>query len=1191
MKINEKNEPDRHNSNLLSTPKIMRLFMLLVAIFLTLTFEVAAAQITLNERQSPLKKILKSISIQSGYDFIYSDIAFENLAPINVKLEHVSLEIALKTCLENQPLIYMIEDKTVMVRRKSKENSSFLRSVVAILTEIDVHCKVVDEKGIPLVGANIRVKGGGKSASTDNKGEFSLQKIDEQSELLISYVGYKTKDIQVKELLKIKELRMEPLSGELKEVEVNTGYQKVKRGQMTGSFDYIDNKALEQTPGPDILNRIKNISSGIVFEKSSVFGDDKSARQSIKIRGASSFSYGLYSPLIILDNFPYEGNIYNINPNDIESVTVLKDAAAAAIWGAKAGNGVIVITSKKGAYLQATQVSAGVDIDVSQKPDLFEWPRMSISDYIEKERFLFNKGVFDLFIGDSGTYNSLTPAIQALVDHKKGKINDSDLETRLNELSKNDIRDDLSKYRFQKEVAQRYHINVSGGSEQQNYFVSAGWDKNLYRTKGDSYNRLTLKANYNYSFFNRLLEINTAISYALNHKNSLPFDAFTPNSASSALYPYVRLKEEDGSNAIVNSLYKKAFLDKWNEKLLDWNYRPLDEIGKVKDISITKDYQFSLGAKINFSKQLNVNLNTVLGSGNTLNQKEYDQDSFYARDLINTFSQIDPVTGSVKRVIPFGGILRNSNNDYNSKNFRAQLNYNNDWIDGHQLNFIAGAELLQKKTGGYTNTFAGYDPIHETSNSIDPINYYPTILGGTRRIPFDATSLLAVTSQRNISFYSAMTYSYQNKYVIFGSVRNDAANIFGVKTNQKWLPLWSVGLNWNLSKEAFYRINWLPELKVKTSFGYTGNVRTDLTAYLVTSDLGQNSLFREPSSGIRNFPNPELRWEKVGMFNAGVNFSTERNRISGGIEWFYKNMVDLIQPVVLPPVVGVSGNSPNLNSGKIKGQGWDLQLRSENLRGNFSWTSSLNLSYTTNIVSSTTDPLNSNSDYVRGRFVEGRPLQGFYSYKWAGLDSQTGDPIGYLKESFSKDYAKIASTLDPGSLIYHGSAVPVVTGNLMNAFSYKGFEFSFNLSGKFGYYFRRNSIDYYSLLSNGGSGMGEIDFALRWQKIGDEKQTNVPSMVFPADYSRALFYKNSEILVEKADHIRLQDLRLNYSFLRSRFPHLPFRNVNLFFHIANLGVIWSSNRRGIDPDEKLFASFGGSFVRPKTISFGFKLTI
>ncbi len=394
--------------------------------------------------------------------------------------------------------------------------------------------------------------------------------------------------------------------------------------------------------------------------------------------------------------------------------------------------------------------------------------------------------------------------------------------------------------------------------------------------------------------------------------------------------------------------------------------------------------------------------------------------------------------------------------------------------------------------------------------------------------------------------------------------------------------MWSAGLGWNVSNEKFYKVNWLPFLKARFSYGFNGNVYNG-SAYVTGSYL-TSPLTGAPA--IRNLtaPNPDLRWEKVKNINAGIDFATKNDILSGTIEWYSKAGEDLIESI---PLYTSSGfQSYNGNAASTSTHGFDITLNSKNLNGAFKWGTTLLLSTLHDKVTQY-NAVFSNTSLQRlgGMPVVGMPLYGIYSYKWAGLDPVNGDPMGYLNGKASKNYAGIIANYKPDSLAYSGSGRPTLYGAFRNDWSYHHISLSVNIVYEMGYYFRRasTSINESDIIS---ATFGQnVDYSQRWQKPGDENITNVPPVVYPSNPSRNTFYQYAQTLVDKADNIRLQDIRLSYDLRKAVWHALPFNTLQLYAYASNLGILWRANKEGIDPDIPAVSSHG--YPNPFTISFGF----
>jgi hypothetical protein len=313
---------------------------------------------------------------------------------------------------------------------------------------------------------------------------------------------------------------------------------------------------------------------------------------------------------------------------------------------------------------------------------------------------------------------------------------------------------------------------------------------------------------------------------------------------------------------------------------------------------------------------------------------------------------------------------------------------------------------------------------------------------------------------------------------------------------------------------------------------------------------------------VVNAPNPNLRWEKVRTFNVGLDFGALKNRITGSVEYYLKRGTDLIGTAPLP---GSSGFSTFLgNTADIKGRGWDIALNTINLMGKLKWASSFNLNFIKDWVTDYKVIPANNQGYVIAGITVGKPVNSIYSYRWAGLEHSTGNPQGYALKNVTTNYDQIFNSNDRDDLVYGGSSVPRIFGNLLNTFQYRALSLSFNINFKLNYYFRRNSINYYALYQ--GIDGGHTDYLMRWQTPGDEGKTSIPSRIITANSARDDFYSNSEILVERGDHIRFRDVQINYEFKQNQNKKLPFQKIRIYFYISNLGILWRANDKGIDPD-------------------------
>ncbi|PTS98424.1 SusC/RagA family TonB-linked outer membrane protein [Pedobacter sp. HMWF019] len=1014
----------------------------------------------------------------------------------------------------------------------------------------------------PVSGANIILKRKQSKTLSDQDGRFSIALSPVNDILEVSFVGYQKLILEIpagKTNLGI--LYLVPANGTLNQVEISTGYQKLSPERTTGSYSLINNQQLNRSPGTDILSRLADVTPGLSFNKNRDAGQN-----SISIRGLSTI-FANAQPLIILDNFPYNGDIENINPNDVASITVLKDAAAASIWGARAGNGVIVITTKKGNYNSSFRLSLSANSILSAKPDLFYQPLMSSKDFIEVERLRFNKGLYDA--AEQGGIVALSPAVQLLIDHRENRISNAELENQLSALGKHDIRNDKEKYLYQPAFNQQYALNLSGGNTDRFYYLSGGYDRNLASAKGNGYKRYTFNASQNMAFLDHKLELNTRFIFTNSISTQNAFNFNDP-------YPYARLTNDAGDPIAIPS-FSTAYLKTIQQMgLMDWSLNPIIEQQLANNQSKTTDYRMNLNLSYKLTKAIRAELSYQYSESLTEANNNYSADSYMARDLINRFTQVG-VDQSLSFPIPKGGLLDNSKSNLNGYNLRAQVNINQSW-GKHVISGISGYEISDFKTLNSAYRLYGYDDAHATSKTVNYVNTFTQFLDGTSALIPNLDQQSELTD-RFISYYTNGAYTYDQKYTVNASARLDKSNIFGVKTNQKGVPLYSAGLSWTASKESFYPLEWLPVLKTRLTYGYNGNVDKTLSAYTTASyDSGSSSPSHLPFATVQNPPNPELRWERTKVINLGLDFESKAQFIKGSIDFYWKKGIDLIGTAPFPPSSGITVFKGNTASTRVNGM--DLSLSSNISYGQVKWQPNLTVSLAKDVVTSYkvkapgTTYLQ-NSDGSVGAFpLEGKPLYALYSYKWAGLDPTTGDPQGYVNGAISKDYLAITTQTATEDLVYNGPARPTIFGSFIQNFSYKGWQLSININYRFGYYFRRNSVNY-SLLLNGVP--SNADYAQRWQKPGDELFTNVPSMPGDIDAARSTFYNYAQILVEKADNIRLQDISLRCS---------PFKRITFTLYAGNLAILWKATKSKLDPDYPL-----DTYAPPKTFSAGLKLEL
>jgi len=999
----------------------------------------------------------------------------------------------------------------------------------------------------PLKGTTLKI--GNRTSKSDNLGKFSLSGSINSDKLFISHLGYKDTILSISQVDMVLDIQLRPKENMIEQVEViNTGYQKIQKDRTTGSFAHVDAKTLQRNPSMNLLSRLNGVANGLLIDRNAGNPDG------LSVRGRSTI-FSNTKPLIVIDNFPYEGDLDNINPNDIESVTVLKDATAASIWGVRSGNGVIVITTKQPKDKLSVEYSS--NFLFRKRPNLFTEKLMSSSDFIDSEIWLFDKGYFDRDI--NVPYQQISPVVNILNQMRTGEITQEKGTKEIDAFRNYDVRSDLQKYFYRNLFQHQQQFSISSATSNFKNILSGGFDQSLSDKVGTSNNRLNVRNANHWNVFRERIKLNTEIWYTQNNTMVKNSQGYTPK------YPYEKLADSEGNalEASRSSTLRRSYTDTaGNGLLLDWKYRPLNELRDGLNQNEIKDEQlrFQTGLQGKLYRSFNLSMN-YLFSKNWINGVNLlQQESFEARDLINQFSQIDPVTQTVIRPIPLGEILKRNDSNIKAHYGRVQIDWNERIKEVHVLSGLLGMEWRRDRNDfqdfGY---FYGYNEKLETYTPVDIFSFYQLYHNNRQSIiPQVGTRIRSLDNNRSI--FGILSYTYDNNLTFNASFRKDESNIFGVKSNQKGVPLWSLGFSYSIQE----LLDWKPLnlLKLRATYGYNGNINKNTTAYLTSKFFRTMNLWGNPMDEILNPPNSTLRWEKVQNINFGIDFSFFNHRFSGSIEYFQKNGKDLMGGSSLAPQAGkveFFGNVANTST-----RGLDFQLKTLWLDGKlFRFQTDFIFNRVQDKVTKYFLEPGANSDIVYSFDImplEGYPINSLVVYASQGLND-SGNPVGILNGMPSTDYPEIRNGLERSSIKILGSKVPTSFGSIRNSFTYKSLDLSFQILYKWGNYVKIGNSFSSNGLINGSYNFS--DYPKMWMSPGDEQHTNVPTFSYPADFNREDFYQASEVLAIKGGMARLQDVKISYSIS-------PFRNqssnLQVYLYTSNLGLLWKQNLKGLNPD-------------------------
>lgn len=1187
--------------------RIRSLTLFLISTLFSLSGNAQKTSVTIQKQQIGIEEAFNIIKAQTKVYIMYENQIIDKSIKINVNLEKASLAQALNEICSKVDLKYEILDKHVLITKPRANNSKNPKrnSIVG---------QILNEAGEPLPGAIVMIVGKQRGAISDIDGNY---KVDAESGevLRYSFIGMENVEKIVGDENNINVV-LAFKSHQLEEVEIlSTGYQSLQKDRATGSFSYISSKDLEKIPSPNVIQRLEGQLPGV---KLSLFSGDRSftynntlksanssthtvgsSEYAINIRGVSTLS-GETFPLIVVDGVITEMDLSSINPDDIENITVLKDAAAASIWGVRAANGVIVVTTKKGQNKNKPQVSFSTSFTIAEKPDISYLKTMTSSEMLEYEKELVDRGILTN-VSATSYYTAqymLPEGSRLALKLKSGTITQDEYNQRISELSQIDNRSQISKYFLQKATSQQYNLSVNGGSNTSDYFYSTSYSKENPNAKKDSGQRLTLTLNNNWKLFNWItLSTKFRGSFFSYANNGTTIGSLYPSSGRS-LMPYENIADEKG-NGISYDRLDPAWTSTLSSIYKDWTYNYLDELNMRNDKQKTNNFSGNVNIIVPLFKGLTSSSLLAIEKSFSRNTIYYDPDSYYFRNIVNYYTYPTATTNSLG--ISNGGILSRTNTDETNYSFRQQLNYD-EVINGmHRINALAGIELRETNIGQSTFSLFGYNK--ETGLTNSNINYsstptYAWVAGATSTsyttFIYGGYPNQVDKRRRFLSYYGNAAYTLLDRYSISASVRYDDYNNFGVDRKYRATPLYSFGSKWNISRESFMQnAKWVNNLAIRLTYGINGNLSLDtypFTKIYLTSD----STTGETSAGISATANPQLRWEKVYTTNVGLDFNLFDNRLSGALDYYSKRSRDLLydSPIGSAYVGTISNTSIRRNSAAIDSHGLETNLNVVTYKDK-DWQAivGMQLSYNTNKVKENiffkeNSYANYYSYYPLGvRLVEGYSTDKLLVYRNAGLDkegfTQIYDENGGIIKSSTTSITSFKVLKNAGR-----TTAPYFGGVNLNI-KYKQLSLYALATYQFGNVFLKPTINNYVSSTYNARFDVSADIAKRWKSEGDENTTYIPKA--SSNIYSLNRYIYSDVNVLKGDYIRLREISVSYQLNNELINKVHARSAQISLSVNNLGFLWRANKQGYDPD--YISSIGGTSSLPPSKSYVLSLNI
>lgn len=1158
--------------------QIMRLtILMMLCLNLTLSAEVfsQAEKFSVRKNNVTVKEVFEAVMEQTGYHFFYNN-EFDVNRLISIDMKNGNIDEVLRKVLEGQAYSYKLVDNYVIIKKKTEllaPQPKQTRSINGV---------VKDNEGIPLPGVSVALAGTTTGVATDIDGKFNIVVPGPGAVLRFSFIGKKTREVVVRDETYF-DITLEDDEKVLDEV-VCTGVQTISRERATGAFEILSGDALNKTLTSDVVSRFQGKIAGVQVDQNN----------KLTIRGRGSI-HSNTEPLVVVDGFPIEGGLQSVNPDDISSITVLKDAAAASIWGVRAGNGVIVITTKSGERKEKPALDVSYFLTVNSKPEMKDLHLSSSADVIDLQLEQIRKGYWEpsnMEMPMEGT-NALQEAYYAaylrtgMAGSYEDIVGDAQFQKEIGKLKSNDFAGQYEKMLLRKAVGNRVNISLRGGSERSDYYLSGVYNRQLMEYVGDKSSDLMINFKHNYRLVDRLTFSTVVnVQYQQSENNGIP--------VLSALegQPYQRLVDENGKRVLTYVLPKAIAQEKEQAGYLSYGRNLLDDQEVNDNTTDVFSTRLQGALKLNLLEGLDVETRFQYERGYT-NNEVYDVVAKYStRKEINDLTLINK-DGSLNQQIPLGDIYHQNRTDYMAWTWRSQLTLNREWNDKHNVAAVLGYEMRKygsryrnQRLYGYDRVALTYIPLNESdlvNNRLDSWDMYGMLMQGDRSL-FNS---FGESDNRDVSVYTNASYTFNNRYTFSASGRIDQSNLFGNDSDYKYNFIWSTGLSWRLSEEEFAQADWLDQLLLRVTYGIGGNINKNFYPVL----MGRKSVWSGsglPYIRLTNPANKDLTWEKTTTFNAGLDFGFWSYRLSGSFDYYHKKSTDLLGTVSLDPTNGFA--SATMNFASMLNQGFELSLNIVPVRTkNLTWDLGFNVSYNNNKVEKIEVAGNAEEDYLisesAGVVVKEKPLNRLYAYRYAGLNDK-GEVMLWQdgqKVHFS-EYDQ-----NPDNLAFMGTTEAPWYGGISTGLTYKGITLAANATYKFGHKFRLP-------VATPNTSIWPIDnIRDRWKQPGDI--TNVPALTedWKSQSIMGKYYTYSDINVRNASWLRLNELSLGYTLPDQMLKKLPVKGLSVQFQVRNV-CQWTANKEHIDPESipplvnNLYVYSGYSFPQPRSFILGVKLT-
>ncbi|WP_286137529.1 SusC/RagA family TonB-linked outer membrane protein [Gabonibacter massiliensis] len=1136
------------------TMKLSAVFLFLFSLNLSAGVY-SQTKVSLKLEQATLEEFISAVKSQTGMQFLYNSVVVKGKEKISLDITNEEVKAVLDKVLPSFNLEYKIINDVVVLQRKgekgwiSDENKEVIKG------------KVVDTKGLPLPGVTIRLKGTTLGTATDTKGLFTLEFTGKVDTIVVSFIGMKTQYVKLEKNKEEYLIKMEEDIQTMEEVVVTTGYQKFSKRELASSIVTLKAEDVVVAGAMTIDQMLQGKVAGMSVTLTS---GEPSATPKIRIRGTSTIN-GTKAPIWVVDGVIQEsalpfnvsdingpdaeyliGNgIAGLNPQDIESINVLKDASATAIYGVQAANGVIAITTKAGKSGKPS-VNFNANYSVNQRPSYRRLNLMNSQERVRLSQEILADGLEYYNVPRRMGYEGL---VMDLYD-KKITPREFEKQAKVLETRNTDWFDIL----FRNSLYQDYSLSIAGGGEHGRYYVSLGYNNSKGAAIGSDSERYTAMLKIT-SDIAPWLHTTFKMSGSVSDNNG--FYQVNPQDyayhASRVLSPY----NEDGSLCY----YNRGTTEKPR------SYNVLNELAETGSKGHSEELKLQLNLDIDLYKGLKYRGLFAFATSNARTESIATERSYYIADIRGYDLGFFPPLSreEEKSKLPYGGELSYGYTNGHTILVQNGLEYKRVFNNKHVLRGLFIQEITMKEYKGHSAIVYGYD--NEGGDRVT----WPNLDNDKIRelVGRNAPAVITDRETRIASFIGSVDYSYENRYIFNANIRSDGSNKFGTNPKYRFLPVWSVSGRWNVNEEQFMKnVEWVDYLALRASYGVQGNIGDNSSPDLIIQLQGRQDLTQLRYATLKQLPNPDLRWEKTKSVNVGLEFGLG-GRFSATLEYYNKRSEDLLMNKEVSMATG--RNYLTINSGIMENKGFEGAISVDIVKHNgLQWTFRANAAHNENKIIKSQYPeateKEMGKDMIKGNITtEGTAIGTFYSIDFVRLSEENGYPLFLDKEgneSYSVDY-------DNATFVRSGNFNPDVTGGFDTYVSYKGFNLSLGFSFQLGGKARLPKMygDKKAVFDPAENVTKEI--ANRWKKQGDEAVTNIPALFnYRSDvgYTFQEFYDLSDIRVAKTDFLRFRLLALSYTLPSDFVKKMHLRGMTVRFQANNIAVWAPKEWHNLDPE-------------------------